>query len=98
MLKKDFIIKCGVDVGASACVYEAFSTELLQQCIIAVCIVIINVFCYPVFKCLFKWLNKKFKLNIKDEEIEQGAQDASEKVIEAVSKAEKDKDKKDGKD
>lgn len=93
MLKRDFIAKCSIDAGASVCVYEAFSTELLQQCIIAVCIVIINVFCYPLFKCLFKALNKKFKLDIKDEEIDKVAKDASEKVKDAVNKA---KDKEDG--
>lgn len=86
MLKRDFIAKCGIDASASVCVYEAFSVELIQQCIIAICIVIINVFCYPVFKCLFKALNKKFKLDIKDEEIEKGAKDASEKVKDAVNK------------
>ena len=86
MFKRDFIAKCSIDVGASACVYEAFCTELLQQCIIAVCIVIINVFCYPLFKCLFKWLNKKLSLNIKDEEIEKGAKEATEKIIDAVNK------------
>ena len=90
-MKRDFIAKCGIDAGASVCIYEAFSTELLQQCIIAVCIVIINVFCYPLFKCLFKFLNKKFKLDIKDEEIEKEAKDASDKIKEAVKKA-KDKD------
>ena len=95
MLKKDFIAKCSIDVGASACVYEAFSTELLQQCLIAVCIVVINVFCYPIFKCLFKWLNKKLKLNIKDEDIEKGAKDASEKIIDAVNK--KNSEEEDGK-
>lgn len=92
MLKRDFIAKCGIDAGASVCVYEAFSTELLQQCLIAICIVVINVFCYPIFKCLFKWLNKKLKLDIKDEDIEKGAKDASDKVIDAVNK----KDKEDG--
>lgn len=87
-MKHDFWAKCGIDAGASVCIYEAFSTELLQQCIIAVCIVIINVFCYPLFKCLFKALNKKLKLNIKDEDIEKGAKDASDKIKEAVKKAE----------
>lgn len=85
MLKRDFIVKCGVDVGASACVYEAFSIELLQQCLIAVCIVIVNVFCYPIFKCLFKWLNKKLKLGVKEEDIEKGAKEASDKIIDAVN-------------
>lgn len=85
MLKRDFIVKCSVDVGASACVYEAFSVELLQQCLIAVCIVVINVFCYPIFKCLFKWLNKKLKLGVKEEEIEKGAKEASDKIIDAVN-------------
>ena len=96
MLKRDFIAKCSIDVGASACVYEAFSVELLQQCVIAVCIVFLNVFCYPLFKCLFKWLNKKLKLGVKDEDIEKGAKDASDKIIDAVSKT-KDHDK-DGKE
>ena len=85
MLKRDFIVKCGVDVGASACVYEAFSIELLQQCLIAVWIVIVNVFCYPIFKCLFKWLNKKLKLGVKEEDIEKGAKEASDKIIDAVN-------------
>lgn len=93
MLKRDFIAKCSIDAGASVCVYEAFSTELIQQCIIAVCIVIINVFCYPLFKCLFKALNKKFKLDIKNEEIDKAAKEASEKVKDAVNKA---NDKEDG--
>lgn len=92
MLKRDFIAKCSIDVGASACVYEAFSTELLQQCLIAVCIVIINVFCYPLFKCLFKWLNKKLKLGVSDEDIEKGAKDASDKVKDAVNKNNEEKD------
>lgn len=96
MLKKDFIAKCGIDIGASTCLYEAFSIELLQQCLIAICIVIINVFCYPIFKCLFKWLNKKLKLGVKDEDIEKGAKEASKKIIDAVSKKEND-EKEDGK-
>lgn len=91
-MKRDFWAKCGIDAGASVCIYEAFSTELLQQCIIAVCIVIINVFCYPLFKCLFKFLNKKLKLDIKDEDIEKGAKEASKKVKEAVKEAKKEKD------
>lgn len=92
-MKRDFIAKCGIDAGASVCVYEAFSTELLQQCLIAICIVIINVFCYPLFKCLFKWFNKKLNLGVKDEEIEKGAKEASDKVKDAVKDATKDNDK-----
>lgn len=92
----DFIAKCGIDTGASVCIYEAFSTELLQQCIIAICIVIINVFCYPLFKCFFKWLNKKFKLGVSDEEIDKGAKEASDKVKDAVNNKKNDEEK-DGK-
>jgi hypothetical protein len=91
MKKYDFVLKCGIDASTCACVYEAFSVELLQQCIIAVCIIIINVFCYPIFKCFFKCLNKKFKLGVSDKEIEKGAKDASDAVKNAVEKKE-DKD------
>lgn len=90
MLRHDFIAKCGIDTGACVCIYEAFSTELLQQCLIAVCIVIINVFCYPLFKCMFKWLNKKLKLGVSEEEIEKGAKDASDKIKDAVNKKDED--------
>lgn len=86
-MKTDFWAKCGIDTGASFCIYEAFSTELIQQCLIAVCIVIINVICYPLFKCILKTLNKKLKLDIKDEDIEKASKEASEKVKEAVNKA-----------
>lgn len=93
-MKRDFIAKCGVDVGASVGVYTAFSTQLMQQCLIAICIVIINVFFYPIFKALLKWFNKKLNLGVKDDEIEKASKEAEEKIKEAVNKA---KDKEDGK-
>lgn len=95
-MKRDFILKCGIDASASACIYEAFSVELLQQCIIAICIVVINVFCYPLFKFFFKWFNKKLNLGIKEEDIEKGAKEATEKIKDAVNKT-KDNEEEDGK-
>lgn len=93
-MKRDFIAKCGVDVGASVGVYTAFSTELLQQCLIAICIIIINVFFYPLFKTLLNWFNKKLNLGVKNEDIEKASKEAEEKIKEAVKKAQ---DKEDGK-
>ena len=95
-MKRDFIAKCGIDASACVCIYETFSIELIQQCIIAVCIVIINVFCYPLFKCFFQWFNRKLNLGVKNEDIEKGAKDASEKIKDAVKEATKQHDE-DGK-
>ena len=93
-MKRDFIAKCGLDVGEVVGVYTAFSTELLQQCLIAICIVIINVFFYPIFKALLKWFNKKLNLGVKEDEIEKASKEAEEKIKEAVQKA---NEKEDGK-
>ena len=89
---KDIAVKCGVDVSASACVYVAFSTQLLQQILIAICIVFVNVFFYPLFKCVLKWFNKKFKLGVSDEEIEEATKEVEEKIKDAVNKANDEQD------
>lgn len=66
-----------------------FNSDFWQQIILAVVVVFVNVFLYPLLKKFLKFVNEKLNLKINEKDIEDAGKIIQEKVKEEI-----DKDKK----